>query len=1646
MARPTGASSAPKKDWRARPPEEKSTSAGRYFRRFFFSLLLVGLVVWLVWLVLPPFFPKPQLVCLPISDYEMTVSPVPYAAHNVDELKARLEGPGIEVHVWDDLQTSKGLASLTNRLQAVAPTPRTVLMLYISAHGVSESGKAYLLCSDYQPRVSPEGRFDFGELVEQIRVCRAKLKLLILDVASIAVDPRLGFVVNEFPRLAEAKVRETADPDLYVLMSQSSLEQSHVAHAARRSLFNYYVAEGLRGAANRTDPNDYVVDLAELYTFVRSGVAARTARQTDERETQLPLLLRGGEGVCRNVPEGLALLKLRPEPDKKQAAAEAEKKAAAEGKADGKKEDRPADKAEKSKAAADSSDSTSETGKSDPKQEPPPATRPSASDRGAKGGGAVADPPAASGPSDLSPPKVANDPAAPKKNAEAAEKASPSAKAKDGKDAGAAGGEKSAAKADAAAKEKEKGEGRGEKGEGRAEAPAKAAEEKSVPAVAPPGADAAPASVPALLAKAWQQRDRVQVRQGVNAWSPVDYAPHLWREYNELLLGFELRSRYGVAFREERLKALRDLAEGSEGISGFGEASILGRLHSAQQNFLGDAEKLKKFEQARSEGLGEIEEAIKLRDDLMFAAPYYVRWHAQVATTSSAESPLYRRIAALLDDEHLPKLVRLLESLERPAASDSAEFQTALTELRKTKRQVEEVRTDLEDGAYGLRRIAEDLLKSPPKRLADLRAIESLLSIPLLAAELRTRLIDRLVRLNPPLELAAQQRSRPPAETASALRIWDRYGEQLRLETALARLADPDFKLAVEPTAVLAPHLAKSDGDVWEEYRKLGHGLGEFYQAVPDRIRRSYNSPQIADIQGAARLLRMVDARDVGGEWVERAAGIALRPPEPPPELRIKLAAPSKATLARTRAWTPVDVELKVSGPCGDQARLRLQYETGRIEVVDRDANQPIAAGDQKPIRLDRNRTDQSIPLRLNVRPNPKGDLTWRESSLALWVTAEKKTADCKVRLELPLPDVVDVVVERVLDLASGAKVAADRISGLQDGGREQTADVLCDAFPNRTTEYVVSLVNRSGKPKKVAVELYSPPPSTAESLAPLVGPLDRWGKPLPGYRKLASAADLELDAAGTPLAIPFPETKAEPKKDEAEEAKKPAEKGEKKGPTAPDQPLVSRGLACVVYDLLAKDPKPEPQVRWLRFRLVAPRQYLQPAVRYDQGRISILVKPLETELLPRLSEETPIKIDWDTQRAIDPNSRMSTHAEIIAPDQVRELFADVPPKPGREIPVQLAVDGYPRAFVFRVPTDRPLRIEELRDLRDVRIFAPRPGDAYRIPLAAPIFTEFQVDAPADAFRNWGRDKPRDVIEVTMEVPGERSFVMQDRLQFYSDRQFEARIREIGAAGLLKVDARVHDFKVPLSPGELKNAEVAIRVAMSVTSAEGVTPAGRDVKTATVRVIFDAAKPTVKLIEAPRAPVTQGNDAVVIVEAKDSGSGVAKIECGLREGDSPELEEKDKPAQVLPPNIQQQTRITLPTKELKPGKYALLVRVTDKVGWQTAERLGYLEIAEPPPPPKPEDEGKKMPAMSSISGRAVLGSPDANITWIGLTVSLKELNRTVTAGSDGRFEFSDVPPGPYTLEGKGIGGNKLVKGATNVTVTDKPAKVDLPME
>ena len=143
-----------------------------------------------------------------------------------------------------DLQTSQGIATLANRLRGFAAKPRDTLILYLRVYGVSDDGKAWVLCSDYL-RSPQGGRCSLADLLGQIQQSPARKKLVILDAGDLACDPRLGLFVNEFPQLLDEEVRRVNDPGLWVLASNRPLEVSRVSDSDKRSAFGYFVTEGL---------------------------------------------------------------------------------------------------------------------------------------------------------------------------------------------------------------------------------------------------------------------------------------------------------------------------------------------------------------------------------------------------------------------------------------------------------------------------------------------------------------------------------------------------------------------------------------------------------------------------------------------------------------------------------------------------------------------------------------------------------------------------------------------------------------------------------------------------------------------------------------------------------------------------------------------------------------------------------------------------------------------------------------------------------------------------------------------------------------------------------------------------------------------------------------------------------------------------------------------------------------------------------------------------------------------------------------------------------------------------------------------------------------------------------------------------------
>jgi hypothetical protein len=283
----------------------------RRFKRGFALVLFLAAVVALLILVFPPLYhPNAQLVFLTGLDYHpLRAPPAEYAQEDSDALEKL--APVLYKHgaepgpiLLSEMRSASAMRGLPAALSEATPDGAGVLIVYIDGHGVSDNGTAYLLCRNFDPANPAAGRYRLSDLLRQVADSPAPLKLLILETGRIEADPRMGMLVNEFPRLLEQEVHATGNESLWVLTSNAILERSHVSRALERSVFGYFVTLGLNGAADAN--GDRAVDVDELYRFVRTNVAAWVRAVTGGRETQTPLLLWGGG---TNLPrEKLAVL------------------------------------------------------------------------------------------------------------------------------------------------------------------------------------------------------------------------------------------------------------------------------------------------------------------------------------------------------------------------------------------------------------------------------------------------------------------------------------------------------------------------------------------------------------------------------------------------------------------------------------------------------------------------------------------------------------------------------------------------------------------------------------------------------------------------------------------------------------------------------------------------------------------------------------------------------------------------------------------------------------------------------------------------------------------------------------------------------------------------------------------------------------------------------------------------------------------------------------------------------------------------------------------------------------------------------------------------------------------------------------------
>jgi hypothetical protein len=1412
-------------------------------------------------------------------------------------------------------------------LNALKIRPQDVLVVYVSAHGVSEDGTPYFLCRDYDLQAPRRARYSLAQLLQEVSSCPARTKLLVLDTGWISSDPLLGMLVNEFPRLVIEQVRQWNDPGIWVLLSHGPGESSLPLPAERQTLFGQTVVAGLLGHADLPDyggNRDSHVDLSELYRLVLTTVHGFS------RAAQSPLLVRGGEGLVS------------------------------------------VDRAPKERIVY--------------------------INRQADGAASAAAAPAEATPGNGSPPgrSPENAPARPEDSASSVPLA--------------AGAE-----------------------------PATSAAQPAASAAQPPSEAGIPraATIRDSLHRAWQLRDELEeVAVNGTRWSPVEYAPHLWRELNSLLIDIDSRYRAGEAFAAGVLQAqLNAVVEGLRQLQSeqdmrevsSADLPVLGRLFSAARQFQQSAERGSFHDP--SPPLRDVASAVRTCLRVEYALADYLRWHGEMSLRWPANRQLQvvsERIVTLADD-----LSRFREELharrQQPltaAATDPLVEQAG--RLQRVNREILEL-------------LAEQVqvLTMQPREETHRQCIDGLLRQPLIRASQRERLAEKLESLTSDGSPAYRRTfSVPQAVSAQMPPVkWHGLFRQLQLELKWIQLAglqpSPDFEAVLTSVAGDMQRADLPEERLWEAFRAAGAELQTAYASMPDRLR----SLAADDMTHSQVIARAIDGRlSLSARWepAEHARlfpRLEILPPQIPQRLDVVIAPDGDIRLSEQ--GTTVDVRIETTSSSVTTCLVTVQYNRDVLELRDAQG-QTLPTGRNLPVSLDESRSAQ---LRWQLRPTVAAGQAAREDQrVVVSVEAGELRQQQAFTCFLPRPNEVDLIVQRV-DPAEEARRLGRHGSELRP-------------FPNRLTQFRLLLANRSGEEKTVQVALYGVPATSwvpgrlldeyGEPFADIANSMFQPGtnRPLPGlvpWRQNSAALALPATEASVPIDLA------------AAPAASPVEGSAEASPAEFAPVDISSGLVVVITNV---DRPNERWIKWVEINPLPPRSYLDVQSRYDRREIRVDVAFRDTtgdgqpDLFPPGLAEMPLEVSWDAGDQI-PTGVEQNHRVVLTRQNPRgRLYAVVPPESAKLVHLPLQVDRYPRAFLHQVSLDHVNEGRDLRrDLRNVRIHSlameesPRifltsrtstfggsresaegAADAqppeitflafgepayFRVPTRRnQLVVGLQIDAPLDSFTV--RDH-QDHVELGWVRPGLPS------LQLFSDRQTRTWVTEVQGETLV-VRHDVKDYEVPVDVFGLTNAAIGLRTRL-VLQRDSPPPHQVD-------VILDADPPVIANFSAPQR-AEQDTSVDVYLEVADL-AGPQRVEIGWVANPSHDLKPEQAVSResfpVRTTGARWPVSLTLPTQGMQPGTYYLKARVIDRVDLSTSQVLQPVAIV-PKRQAQQATAGGAEALMGTLQGVVQFGPtfrPD------GITVRIKDSSvpPAATAGG-GRFRFPNLKAGTYTLEAKG---------------------------
>jgi hypothetical protein len=259
-------------------PEQVGPGTPTYRKRVFklaavFMALIGAFLAWLMfWEKVEP----PVVLAIPITQYDDPARRWPPNDYAENDYSALRENRHFREQKQEDKQkafASQNKTTLVGELKSLHTSEgmdRAAVIFLWSLARTDAGGEVFLLPADARPD-NPNNWVSLPEILKLVEACSAKHKLLVLDIARPMADPRLGILMNDVADRVAATLEARADLPFFVLTSCGPGQVSLVAPELGRSVFGYYLDEGLLGQAdlyNEAHERDGRVMVSELAAFV----------------------------------------------------------------------------------------------------------------------------------------------------------------------------------------------------------------------------------------------------------------------------------------------------------------------------------------------------------------------------------------------------------------------------------------------------------------------------------------------------------------------------------------------------------------------------------------------------------------------------------------------------------------------------------------------------------------------------------------------------------------------------------------------------------------------------------------------------------------------------------------------------------------------------------------------------------------------------------------------------------------------------------------------------------------------------------------------------------------------------------------------------------------------------------------------------------------------------------------------------------------------------------------------------------------------------------------------------------------------------------------------------------------------------------